>query len=97
MNNFIRGLGKTISAATNDVTDKTSEFFEITKIRGQIAAEEKEINKIFASIGEILYEEYSKGTAVSEAIAELCSGIDAHKEQIAALDQELGQLRGGKE
>lgn len=97
MNDFIRGLGETISAAASGVTDKTSEFFEITKIRGQIAAEEKAIDKIFASIGEILYEEYTKGTVVSETIAELCNGIDEHKEKISALDQELGQIRGGKE
>lgn len=97
MNDFLRGLGQTITKTASDVSDKTEEFFEVTKLKGQISGEEKVINQAYARIGEILYREYSEGTVVSEEIAEICSDIDRHKERIEALEKDLGYLRGKKE
>lgn len=97
MNDFLRGLGQSITQAANDVTDKTEEFFEVTKIRGQISGEEKIIRQAYAKLGEILYKEYTEGTVVSETIADICKDVDAHKERIEALEKDLAYLRGKKE
>lgn len=96
MNDFLRGLGQTITKTANNVTDKTEEFFEITKLRGQISGEEKIITQAYARLGEMLYKEYEAGTVVSEEIAEICKDIDRHKEKIEVLEKDLGYLRGKK-
>ena len=96
MNDFLRGLGQTITKTANDVTDKTEEFFEITKLRGQISGEEKVIHQAYARLGELLYKEYEAGTAVSEDVAEICKDIDRHKERVSALEKDLSYLRGKK-
>lgn len=92
MNDFLRGLGQSITQAANDVTDKTEEFFEVTKIRGQISSEEKIIRQAYAKIGEILYKEYSEGTVVSEEIANICKDVDGHKDRIETLEKDLLSL-----
>ncbi len=97
MNDFLRDLGKTITKAAEDVSDKTGEFFEVTKMKGQIASEEKIISQAYAAIGAILYKEYENGTAVSEEIAEICKDIDRHKKRISALEKDLKYMKGGKE
>lgn len=96
MNDFLRGLGQTITKTASDVTDKTEEFFEVTKLKGQIASEEKVINQAYASLGGMLYKEYENGTVVSEEIAEICKDIDRHKERIEVLEKDLGYLKGKK-
>ena len=97
MSDFFRDLGKTITKAAGDVSDKTGDFFEVTKLKGQISSEEKIISQAYAAIGEILYEEYEAGTVVSEEIAEICKDIDRHKKRIKVLEKDLGYVKGGKE
>ena len=91
---FFNDLGKTITKAANDAVDKTTEFFEATKIRTQIAGEGKSIEKDYRDIGEIVYKLYMEGTPVTDAVAKLCDDVKAHEDRINDLRRELANRKG---
>lgn len=91
---FFNDLGKTITKAANDAVDKTTEFFEATKIKAQIAGEGKSIEKNYRDIGEIIYKLYTEGTPVTDEVAKICDDVCAHEEHIKSLRNDLANLKG---
>lgn len=91
---FFNDLGKTITKAANGAVDKTTEFFEATKIKAQISGEGKSIEKNYRDIGEIIYKLYMEGTPVTDEVAKVCSDVQAHEERIKSLRRDLANLKG---
>ncbi|MDD3338031.1 MAG: hypothetical protein PHS82_04155 [Lachnospiraceae bacterium] len=91
---FFGDLGKTITKAAGEVVDKTGDFFESTKLKAQIAGEEKCIDKGYRNIGEVVFRQQAEGAQVSEEVQVLIEEIRKHMEQIAAFREELAQLKG---
>lgn len=93
---FFNDLGKKITRAANEAVDKGTEFFEVTKIRAQIAGEGKAIEKHYRDIGEIVYKLQQEGTPVSEEVAKICDEILAHEKLIKTMRSEMASLKGMK-
>ena len=89
---FFNDLGKKITRAANEAVDKGTEFFELTKIRAQIAGEGKAIEKHYRDIGEIVYKLQQEGTPVSEEVAKICDEILAHEKLIKTMRSEMASL-----
>lgn len=93
---FFGDLGKTITKAAGEVVDKTGDFFEATKLKAQIAGEEKCIDKGYRNIGEVVFRQQAEGGQVSEEVQVLIEEIQKHMQQIAAFREELAQIKGQK-
>jgi hypothetical protein len=88
-NEFFDNLGKTISKVAGEAKSKTEDFFAVTKIKGKIAEEKRMIEKLCCKIGHEVYKEYKKGGAFSDALADLCAGIEKHEEEILVQQKNL--------
>ena len=91
---FFGELGKSISRATQQAVDKTSVFIERTKITAQISGEQKEIDKLYQRIGEIVYRKVKMGEMDSDAeFAPIIHDIDAHTSQVTTYKRTLADVR----
>ena len=91
---FFGELGKSISRATQQAVDKTSVFIERTKITAQISGEQKEIDKLYQRIGEIVYRKVKMGEMESDAeFAPIIHDIDAHTNQVTTYKRTLADVR----
>jgi hypothetical protein len=71
-----------VNAFAKAAADKTSDMVEDTKIKVQIANDEKSIKELEAKIGAYYYEKFAAGETVDEAISEYCTAISVHKANI---------------
>ena len=91
---FFGELGKSISRATQQAVDKTSVFIERTKITAQISGEQKEIDKLYQRIGEIVYRKVKMGEMESDPeFAPIIHDIDAHTNQVTTYKKTLADVR----
>ena len=91
---FFGELGKSISRATQQAVDKTSVFIERTKITAQISGEQKEIDKLYQRIGEIVYRKVKMGEMESDPeFAPIIHDIDAHTNQVTTYKRTLADVR----
>ena len=79
---FFSNLGDTLSKTVKEVSGRAGNAYETQKIKNKISGEEKQIQKIMADIGKIVYERYTEGVPVEEAQKTLCEQIDQRQEQI---------------
>ncbi len=89
---FFDDLGKKLSQAGQNMAQKTKDFSEVNKLNSAIASEEKKVNNIYLQLGK---EYYQRHTNDSEACFEqLVSAIKASEAQIAALRQQIQDIKG---
>ena len=82
---FFGDLGKSISRVTQKAVGRTGELFETTKINAQISGEQREIEKLYAKIGAVVYRKIANGTMeADEDIAPIVDDIRAHAGQLAS-------------
>ena len=94
---FFGELGKSISRATQQAVDKTSVFIERTKITAQISGEQKEIDKLYQVIGEIVYRKVKTGEMNNDIdIAPIIHDIDTHSSQVTTYKRTLADVRNMK-
>lgn len=94
---FFGDLSKSISRATQSAVGKTNVLIESTKLSSQISGEQKEIDKLFRSIGEIVYAKSATGELViSEEVTGLVDEIRNHKSAIFAMKKNLAEVKGMK-
>ncbi len=94
---FFGDLGKSISKYAQNAADKTSTFLETTKTTAQISAENREIEKLYQKIGQLVYERAVKDAGYAEPeINGYVEEIQHHNEQITALKTALADLKGMK-
>lgn len=94
---FFGELGKSISRATQQAVDRTGDFFEKTKITAQITGEQKEIDKLYQRLGEIVYRSIKAGTMMSNPeLDPVMNDIDAHLNQVHTFRKSLADVSGMK-
>lgn len=94
---FFGDLGKSISRYTQNAVDKTSTFFEATKISAQISTEQKEIDKLYQKIGETVYRRAeSRQMQLDDDLAAFVEEIRRHREQISSRRKDLADVKGKK-
>ena len=91
---FFGDLGKSISRVTQKAVGRTGELFETTKINAQISGEQREIEKLYAKIGAVVYRKIANGTMeADEDIAPIVDDIRAHAGQLASRRRALAGVK----
>jgi len=89
--NFFSDIGKKIGNAAETTVSKANELVEVTKLNAQIAAEEKQINKLYAEIGKIVFDHDKEDP--NEAIADQCKQIIEGQEKIELLKRKIEEVK----
>ncbi|MDQ0243750.1 RNA polymerase subunit RPABC4/transcription elongation factor Spt4 [Bacillus fengqiuensis] len=94
-NNF---LDKIKSSAT-EAGKKAQASLEITKIRSHIQSKEQEIERLFSSIGKLVFSAYENDNFADHEnqIFSYCRDIASSKKDILALELKIKELRDEKE
>ena len=87
-------LKKTISDAAEVVTKKTSDFVSVQKLKGQIYALERSVDKKYQELGAIVFEQYGKGEQVNDESTIVCEEISQVNVNISELREELASKHG---
>lgn len=81
-----------VNAFAKAAADKTTEVVEDTKLKTQIANDQKSIRELETKIGAHYYRKFVSGQEVDEEVLEYCTAISVHKANIeekkAALNAE---------
>ena len=100
MDKFLDKLKKGVSIAVDEagklskvVAGKTSNIVDATKLNIALSDTEKKITKLYAAIGEAVYNDYSDGEDVSEKFIDLCVQIENFKTEIDAIRAQLADLK----
>ena len=97
LNDVLRTVGSKTNDIAKNVTEKTGEAIELTKLNGKINAEKAKIAKQYAALGEYCYEQYSAGAVMPGASHEFCSVIDESNEIIAEALADIERLKSKPE
>lgn len=93
---FFDGLGTAISRTARELGGKAENLYESQKMKNRIAGEERQIQKIMAEIGRIIYKRYLDGAPLEDAQRILCEQIDQRMDKIADYKEGLAGVRGRK-
>ncbi len=97
-NDFMDKAGAFASMAAEKAKDlasvaaaKTKQVSRIAKLNMDISGEKDTIRKAYTELGRLYYEAH--GAAPDAAFAQSCQEIDVAKEKIAAMEEEIAQLK----
>ncbi|MBP3914071.1 MAG: hypothetical protein J6D14_06655 [Lachnospiraceae bacterium] len=95
---FFGDLGKSIFKTTQNAVDRTSNFFESTKINAQISAEQKEIEKLYSAIGEYVTRKYEAKDEIfpDDELRSRIEAVHARLGKLLELKQALAGAKGMK-
>ena len=100
MEKFFDSLKKGVSVAVSEaekltkvVADKTSNIVDVTKLNISLSDTEKKISKVYASIGEIVYEDYEGGAELPEKLSDLCGQIAEFKNEANSIREQIAELK----
>ena len=89
---FFNKAKEKIAKTSGDVAKKAKDLAEVSKLNGQINANESNIKALFTEIGQYVFENL-RDDAPAE-IAEKMSAIDKAREEIASWKNEVMKLKG---
>ncbi len=89
---FFSKLKTTIADTTKDVTQKTKDVVEISKLKSQISSEENRIEEAFLAIGKRFFEQ--NAGEVSDEYVEDFNTINDAKAKIAQCNTEICLIKG---
>lgn len=95
-NDFFDGLGETISRTARDLGQRAEQIYEVQKIRNKIASEERMVEKIKESIGNLIYQKYKAGEMPGEELEVLCEEISQHMAVILGYRAAAADMKGSK-
>jgi len=96
---FFKKLSDTVSKGVSTATEKAQQTVEVTKLNSQISSKRKDIDKLFASIGESVYEGYlAQDLSVSQSkVLPACEKISEIRAEIEALESRIKEIRNEKD
>lgn len=96
LDNLKKGVSIAVSEAeklTKVVADKTSNIVDVTKLNLSLSDTDKKMNKLYASIGEIIYEDYKEGSELPEKLSDLCNQISQFMGEADSIRQQIAELK----
>ena len=93
---FFDGLGEAITKTARELGGRAETLYETQKMKNRISGEERQIRKIMAEIGKIIYRRYLDGTPLEDSQKMLCEQIDQRMEKIARYKESLAGVKGRK-
>lgn len=88
---FFEDLGKTVNYAVGETASRTKELAGVVKLNTSICARQHEIDKTYAAIGRALFER--EAADPESPVAALCAKVIANVEAIAAMKQQIVDLK----
>jgi chromosome segregation ATPase len=88
---FINNLGKKLGSAAGATAAKAKDLAETTKLNSQISDQEKQIQKLYAEIGEKIFELEKENT--ESPVRDLCDKISAAQQNIEQLKQKIDAIK----
>lgn len=86
-------FGKKIGQAAKSTAKKSEELIEIQKVKGKIKEKEVAIEAAVKKIGETALAKYEAGEDTFEEAVELCKEIEAAREEIKELGDDILELK----
>lgn len=80
-----------------DVGKKSGKLMESTKLSAKISSEESKLKKLYADLGEAVYNDYTKGESFDGKYSEHFSDINLAIKTIKELKDEQADVKGVKE
>lgn len=96
VNGFLENLGRTFEKTADKVVKKTDELISVQKVKSRKNSLENQMDAAYRSIGKIVFQEYAKGSPVSEEIAKYCEKIKKLQKQIDICVSEIADIKGEK-
>jgi DNA-directed RNA polymerase subunit RPC12/RpoP len=93
---FLENLGKKVGEAAQAAAKKSGELVEVTKLNVNINSEEDKVQKLYAQIGKIIYEQYRASGVAQDDIKEACEEITVHEQNIKSLKEKISEVKGTK-
>lgn len=100
MDKLLDNLKKGVQVAVNEaekltkvVADKTSNIVDVTKLNLSLSETERKINKLYCSIGEIVYADYEDGEELSGKTADICAEIEELKAEAEGIKEQIASLK----
>ena len=90
---FFGNLGQAISKTAKELGGRAEDAYETQRLKNKISAEERQIDKIMADLGKIVYQRYKDEVPVDDAQKALCEQIDQRREQIDQLRADINDLK----
>jgi len=96
---FFKKITDTVSKGVSTATEKAQQTVEITKLNSQISGKRKDIDKLFATIGESVYEGFlAQDLSLTQSkVLPLCEQITEIRGEIASLDARIKEIRNEKD
>lgn len=93
---FFGSLGETITKTARELSGRAEEVYETQRIKNRISGEKRQIEKVMADLGKIIYKRYKDGIPLDEEERELCEQIDQRMEQIEKYKDEMNDVKGNR-
>ena len=90
---FFGNLGQALSKTAKELSGRAEDVYETQRLKNKISAEERQIDKIMADLGKIVYQRYKEEVPVDDAQKALCEQIDQRMEQIEQLRADINELK----
>ena len=74
---FFGNLGQALSKTAKELSGRAEDVYETQRLKNKISAEERQIDKIMADLGKIVYQRYKEEVRVDDAQKALCEQIDS--------------------
>ncbi|BBI33038.1 zinc-ribbon domain-containing protein [Cohnella abietis] len=96
---FFKKFTDTVSKGVTTATEKAQQTVEITRLNAQISGKRKEIDKLFAKIGESVYEAYVAHDLSQAEVKVIpnCDEITAIRVEIEGLSARIKAIRNEKD
>ena len=90
---FFGNLGQALSKTAKELSGRAEDVYETQRLKNKISAEERQIDKIMADLGKIVYQRYKEAVSVDDVQKALCEQIDQRMEQIEQLRTDIKDLK----
>ena len=90
---FFGNLGQALSKTAKELSGRAEDVYETQRLKNKISAEERQIDKIMADLGKIVYQRYKEAVSVDDVQKALCEQIDQRMEQIEQLRTDINDLK----
>ncbi|WP_051542256.1 hypothetical protein [Clostridium lundense] len=93
----ISKIAKTVGDGAATVAKKSGEIVEVSKLNLSISTEKDNIDKLYKTIGEIVYEKYKNGEIIDKDLEESCKSIVEANRNIEEIEEKITTIKDKKE
>ena len=93
---FFGSLGETITKTARELSGRAEEVYETQRIKNRISGEKRQVEKVMADLGKIIYKRYKDGIPLDEEEKALCEQIDQRMAQIEKYKEEMNNVKGNR-